>query len=268
VTHSPFLFRWRDALFASDLPSTTRHVLLTLSTYGDQKGRDIYPPTRTLATATGLSRRTVEGRLREADEAGWISRTHVGQGQGWKRIRYELLIPERGEADSPPTPSNVGKDVPHLPDERGEADARRGEADDVNVGKELPLTSPVTSPVTSPPTSPSPPEGESADADPDRMGADELVATWINALGSRPAGVSKQAAVAKRLTKAYDRTTIIRALDGIQQLYPHSDGEPWDLFDLEKKFTKATTARSNGRRGATTRQSELDEEDISNWNRS
>lgn len=260
MTASPLLFRWRDALFASDLTSTTRLVLLTLSCHGDTDGADIRPGTRTLARKTGLSRRAVMDHLQAAERSGWIRRRELGRdrGQGWKRHGYELVIPakvvnegdhEGGERESPPSP------------ERGEPHAQGGEPDDTKVVNEGDHTSSVDLSKTSPP-----PEGESADADPDRMGADELVAKWIEALGSRPAGVGKQGAVAKRLTEAHDRPTVLRAIDGIQQLYPHSDGEPWDLFDLEKKFTKATTARRNGRRGGTTRQAELDEEDLAAWN--
>ena len=273
MTATPLLFRWRDAVASAHGPDspTTRFVLVFLSLDADQDGGSCFPSTRRLATRTGLSRTCVMSHLDSAEEDGWIRRRPVGtdRGQGWRRSVYDLLIPPEVVNDVDHDTGKVVNEVDHVGGQRGlpgsgeggQPHEQGGQPDGVKVVNEVDLTSPVTSPKTSPP----PPEGESADADPDRMGADELVATWINALGSRPAGVSKQAAVAKRLTKAYDRTTIIRAVDGIQQLFPHSDGEPWDLFDLEKKFTKATTARRNGREG-TTQQAELDEDDLAAWN--
>lgn len=119
----PCLFAWRDAILTSDLPATTRHVLLTLSTHMNRDGGSAFPSTRTLAQETGLSRRTVEGHLRAAEAKGWIARSEAGAGRGWRRQEYEPLLPTAsagGAEDSPPKAgrgeskrTDVGKGVPH-----------------------------------------------------------------------------------------------------------------------------------------------------------
>lgn len=75
--------------------------------------------------------------------------------------------------------------------------------------------------------------------------ANEIVGWWIDLRnGARPPGseIAKQGVAARRLGQNHTRADIIRAMIGIGQLYPHSDGEPFDLFDLERKFTKAHDA--------------------------
>jgi hypothetical protein len=72
-----------------------------------------------------------------------------------------------------------------------------------------------------------------------------LLAVWIDYLRSQglpEPGVrdmAKFGAVAKRVAEQYGPEEVFAAMLGIGQLYPHSKGEPWDLFDLERKFTKA-----------------------------
>lgn len=144
------LFGWRRVLLSEHgPPATRRHVLLTLSTYGDVEGREIFPSTRELARATGLSRRRVEEHLRIAAEEGWIDREASGTGHGWRQMSYRLGMPEnvgtlrphhedaRGDAPSPPSHP-----------EGGDAGDRGGDAPSTNVGTERPTTSPVTSPTT------------------------------------------------------------------------------------------------------------------------
>lgn len=128
----PLLFRWREAVLNSDLPPTTRHVLLTLGCHMAKDGGDCFPSTRTLARETGRSRRTVEKHLRQV--AGeWIERREVGQGRGWRRTEYRPLLPDaagRGEVSSPP--NSEGGEVSSPPE------GGRGETDDAGVGKSLP----------------------------------------------------------------------------------------------------------------------------------
>ena len=110
-------------------------------------------------------------------------------------------------------------------------------------------------------------EGPTPTASEPRMSAGELVAAWINRRADRPpdAVVSKQGAAAKRLTSTYSRVDLERALDGIGRLFPHSDGQPFDLFDLERKFANAIAATvTNGhRRGG--RPTEVDATDLAAW---
>lgn len=79
------------------------------------------------------------------------------------------------------------------------------------------------------------------------LSPNELVAFWIDQQSSKPAQaqIRKQGAAAKRICGEYSRSEIVQAAVGISQLFPHSDGEPWDLFDLERKFAKAMEGANN-----------------------
>jgi DNA-binding transcriptional ArsR family regulator len=277
---TPFLFRWCRAVKDSDLHPTTRHVLRILADYGDVHGSDIRPGTRALAHDTGLSRPTVMHHLEAAEQGGWIIREVAGpgRGQGWKRHRYELRIPGKvvKEFDH-----EGGQEVLPRQGEGGQTDEQGGQIDGGKVVKGFDLTFPTTSPETSP----SPPEG-TADAaaprvdesseqeaatttpDSDRLSAGDLVAAWVRRQPHRPPAsvIRKQGAAAKRLVSDADRPTLERAVEGIGRLYPHSEGEPWDLFDLEKKMAKALAApeKRNGRGARAPRQP--DTADLAAWN--
>jgi hypothetical protein len=80
------------------------------------------------------------------------------------------------------------------------------------------------------------------------LATQELIGAWIKHYekrnGRRPPGkdIPKQGAVAKRICDGHTAEEVVYAFLGIDHLFPYSKGEPWDLFDLEKKFTKAMAA--------------------------
>lgn len=78
-----------------------------------------------------------------------------------------------------------------------------------------------------------------------------LIAAWVEVQPARPAeaDIRKQGAAARRIAAKHGAEQIAAALTGIENLFPHSQGEPWDLFDLERKFPKAVAA-VNGAAGA------------------
>lgn len=130
----PFVLTWRRALLTSDLPSVTRHLLLTLSVYMDADGL-CWPNVDELIGATGLSKPTVTKHAQLAEEAGWITTAHVGTGQGWRSKSYHARLPENVVN----LVADVVKEVDHLSGERGKADTS-------NVVKEVNTNSPVNSP--------------------------------------------------------------------------------------------------------------------------
>lgn len=82
-------------------------------------------------------------------------------------------------------------------------------------------------------------------ADPEEpLKANDLVGAWVDRQPSGPSQSekSKQGAAAKRICENHPRERIVAAFIGMDQLFPHSDGQPWDLFDLERKFSKACEA--------------------------
>lgn len=80
-----------------DLKPTAKHVVVTLSYYGDKWGDNIFPSTRELARRTCISRKTVMKCLRRAMELGWLYYVETCAGprgrQGYKRRYYTLTVP-------------------------------------------------------------------------------------------------------------------------------------------------------------------------------
>ena len=137
-------------------------MLITLSMDADADGGSCFPSTRRLAERTGISRRHVEKHLRRGEAEGWITRTPIGEGKGWKRTSYDLLIPanvatessqvtgEHGDGGYPPHPDNVVTEGIHVGAQRGDPEAGRGDPQYQIVATQGPLTSPETSLGTSP----------------------------------------------------------------------------------------------------------------------
>lgn len=128
------LFSWRQAILESDLPPTTRHVLLTLSCYMNDVGQSCFPSTARLARETGLTKRTVITHLHKSRELGWITiGLHGFGGQNWRSHEYALRVPEGGETRSPRQKKG------------GESVSKGGESDDKKVVKEVHPISPENS---------------------------------------------------------------------------------------------------------------------------
>lgn len=77
-----------------------------------------------------------------------------------------------------------------------------------------------------------------------RMSASALLHEWEK---RQPAPIpacdrAKHLRMARTITDGHTRAEIAVAFMGMGQLFPHSDGQPWDLSDLGKKFQKATAA--------------------------
>ena len=89
-------FQWLNAIKGKNGPesSTTRYMLLMLSTHMNTDGRSCFPSTATLADETQLSERAVCTHLFKAEQGGWIEKRPLGtKGKGWRRHEYKPLIP-------------------------------------------------------------------------------------------------------------------------------------------------------------------------------
>jgi hypothetical protein len=92
-----FLFTWRNKLLSENGPesSTTRYVMLALSTHMDLDGGSCYPSVRRLAIETAISRRAIMEHIGIAVENGWIERkSRILKDKGWKRNAYQAVIPK------------------------------------------------------------------------------------------------------------------------------------------------------------------------------
>lgn len=88
------LFTWRSGITLSSLPPTTRHVLLTISLYMNEKGESAFPSQAKLAVDTGLSARSVGEHIRRATSEGFLEVVKsIGQGQAWAQSYYEPCLP-------------------------------------------------------------------------------------------------------------------------------------------------------------------------------
>ena len=73
-----------------------RLVLLVVNFHMHKDGKGGYPCQRCIAEETGLSERTVRGRLKLAIEQNWLLRSHRGKnGRGWNLYTYTAIIPAR-----------------------------------------------------------------------------------------------------------------------------------------------------------------------------
>lgn len=88
------MFSWRKAILKSDLPPTTRHVLLTLACHMNDAGESCFPSIKLLCEETGLSNRAVITHLQNATELGWITvGKHGFAGQRWASHEYRPAWP-------------------------------------------------------------------------------------------------------------------------------------------------------------------------------
>jgi DNA-binding transcriptional MocR family regulator len=99
-------YGWQRAILASDLPSTTKLVLMALSTHINKGTGLAFPSIRMLMKDTGLSNKAVIQHLGSAKRAGWIETGNHGYfDQRWARKSYRPQIPvnlQGGERRTPP----------------------------------------------------------------------------------------------------------------------------------------------------------------------
>lgn len=105
-------FAWERAVKASDLPPMTRLVLLILATEMDNATRRAAVTNDKLGKAAGVSGRTASVHLRNAIEAGWLTRLqrghHIEGGTGAPSV-YVGLFPDQ---EAPPQQEASSVSVP------------------------------------------------------------------------------------------------------------------------------------------------------------
>lgn len=105
-------WNWRRALIQSDLHSTTKHVLLTLSCHVPETGNSCFPSLSTLMEETSLARSTVQDHLVRARDEGWIQKRVRNDGDRQTSNLYVLTFPQspqgEGPSDGPPQGGGPG----------------------------------------------------------------------------------------------------------------------------------------------------------------
>lgn len=146
---------WRHAILKSNLPATTRHVLLTISCFMNDTGDGCYPTTKQLAEASGLSERAVCEHIGKATAAGWLVVTvHGFKGQKWKNNQYEAAWPEE-KSRAPDDGKVLTEDQCQGTDGKSAASEKAlivvpigTDPDDRKALTEGQSTSPITNPIT------------------------------------------------------------------------------------------------------------------------
>ena len=116
----------------SDLPSTTKHVLLQLSCYMDLHGGGCFPSIERLMVETSLGKTAVVKHLRLGAERGWITIAKHGYGdRRWARNEYKFAWPgavQDGRPDASPCPEGGARGEPPCPEggARGEPPCPEG----------------------------------------------------------------------------------------------------------------------------------------------
>ncbi|WP_189521758.1 MULTISPECIES: helix-turn-helix domain-containing protein [unclassified Mesorhizobium] len=128
---------WRHAIIKSDLPPTTRHLLLSLSCFMNDVGGGCYPTQEQLAVATGLTDRAIRKHTEIAVENGWLERRlHGFKGRRWSNYEYFAIWPDDRN------------DVPALPAEGPEPRSGKTGTTFLKDRNDVPTTTPSSSNTT------------------------------------------------------------------------------------------------------------------------
>lgn len=140
------MFDWRKAILKSDLPPTTRHVLLTLACHMNGVGESCFPSIELLCKETGLSNRAVITHLQNAKEIGWIIvGKHGFAGQRWAAHEYHAAWPHNLR-EAAETFAKAVNDVHHLNKKAVNVVPKGSEPNDKKAVKEVHTSIPTSIP--------------------------------------------------------------------------------------------------------------------------
>jgi hypothetical protein len=119
------VWSWRQVILRSSLASTTKLVLLALSSHMNDHGEGCYPSLDTIAQETSLTRKAVITHIANAVAAGLLVKDRLKlSGRKWASNEYRAAIPPEMESG---TPDHQGvQEVHPITNERGEAGTPEG----------------------------------------------------------------------------------------------------------------------------------------------
>lgn len=103
----PFMHRWREALFNSELPASGKLTLLALAQSARQDGSRAYPSAALLARRTSFDEKTCRRALDNLDGSEWFTRKRRS-GRAWRLWEYTLKIPAALDTMSDPSIGTTG----------------------------------------------------------------------------------------------------------------------------------------------------------------
>lgn len=235
-------YSWERRLLDSNLDTSAKCLGLAIATYTSRSQPTAWPSTETLADDISRTVRTVQRLLNDLVEAGFIEKEdRYSDGGRQLSTMYVLTVPrdmgDAGVVEIAGDTADLGDTSvasPQKPgEEGGEGDTHDTPGGDTHVTLTDQRNRTTDSILRSAPNriaNPTP--------------AQALVGWWVDkqALAPSRSDIGKQAGVAKRMLDRYGIDAVRVAVAGMGHLYPYSEGQPWDLFDLERKFLKAAEA--------------------------
>ena len=258
------LWKGKDPTFLSELTTPQRATLSVLVSHSDGNGLS-FPGLDTIAASSGLGRSTVIRCLGQLEDMGLVSR----EVNPPSPTRYTVSLRDRPRAG--PSHSET-ETVPERDRDRPAA------------GPEVPSEVPSEVPIELPrhedgkdgssTESRFPPPDDLPKANGQYSYPAEFEAAWSE-YPSRAGGNPKKAAYRHWRARARNGTDPTELLDGVRRYarYVQATGKAGTeyvqqastFFGPDEHWAESWELPAGG---ATTRQSELDEEDLSNWNRS
>jgi len=97
------VWSWRQVILRSSLASTTKLVLLALSSHMNDHGEGCYPSLDTLAQETSLTRKAVITHIATAIAAGFLVKDRMNiRGRKWASNEYRASVPAEVESATLP----------------------------------------------------------------------------------------------------------------------------------------------------------------------
>ena len=90
-----FLFSWRNAVYKSDLSSSEKFTLITISMFMTSRGFNSFPSIKLLAEKTSLSERSIKRAVKKISETGFISIAKKRDGKDWNHNQYTATFPKK-----------------------------------------------------------------------------------------------------------------------------------------------------------------------------
>lgn len=85
---------WERYIRRSGLPPLTKLVAFTMASYGNTKGREIFPGDDNLAADCGIKKRALINHRRTLEDLGFLTRVADAKpGRGGRAVEYRLSWP-------------------------------------------------------------------------------------------------------------------------------------------------------------------------------
>lgn len=268
MRETPTRWEWMSTILSENGPrkpngdphTTMILALAAVGRFMDRQGDGAFPTVTRISKITGLGQSTIRRDLVDAENDGWILRHPRGRSYS-----YTASFPESHTEDKPMQTTEKRQEVA-VSDSQHRQEVAHSPAPEIPPGGS---TAPGGSGINrqevavyiqqstctteyrstnggfSPELELLKSAAEFGVNDPEwkvqNPKGNEVLKWWINLRGGDvPRGdIGFQSAIAKRLAERHSRGDLIRAMIGMGQTFPYSNGETWDLANLERRFSQA-----------------------------